>query len=110
MDDKKSAKAERNKPPTLPPVKRALRSASAAVTPAMPAATAAPVEQNQTSKETLMKATRAMLDKEGFLKQVEKDRGFQNPQGIGEGYRGVGVRVHILLPPTNPYPWWGYRG
>ena len=72
MDDKKSAKAERNKPPTLPPVKRALRSASAAVTPAMPAATAAPVEQNQPSKETLMKATRAMLDKEGFLKQEER--------------------------------------
>ena len=42
--------------------------------------------------------------------QLEKDRGFQNPQGIGEGYRGVGVRVHILLPPTNPYPWRGYRG
>ena len=41
---------------------------------------------------------------------LEKDRGFQNPQGIGEGYRGVGVRVHILLPPTNPYPWWGYQG
>ena len=38
-----------------------------------------------------------------FQRVLEKDRGFQNPQGIGEGYRGVGVRVHILLPPTNPY-------
>ena len=45
-----------------------------------------------------------------FKYPVEKDRGFQNPQGIDEGYRGVGVRVHILLPPTNPYPWQGYRG
>ena len=71
MDDKKSTKAECNKPPTLPPVKRALRSTSAAVMLAMPAATAAPVEQNQPSKELLMKAMRAMLDKEGLLKQEE---------------------------------------
>ena len=38
---------------------------------------------------------------------VEKDRGFQNPQGVGEGYRRVGVRVQFLLLPTNPYLWWG---
>ena len=33
--------------------------------------------------------------------RLEKDRGFRNPQGIGEGYRGVGVRVQILLPPQT---------
>ena len=42
--------------------------------------------------------------------QLERDRGFQNPQGIGGGYRGVGVQVQILLPPTNPYLWQGYWG
>jgi len=46
----------------------------------------------------------------GDLQQVEKDRGFQNPEGTGEGYGRVGVRVRMLLPSTNPYPWWGYRG
>ena len=42
--------------------------------------------------------------------RLEKDRGFQNPEGTVEGYGRVGVRVQMLLPSTNPYPWWGYRG
>ena len=55
--------------------------------------------------------TRNGTTRQGMKKwSLEKDRGFQNPQGIGEGYRGVGVRVHILLPPTNPYLWRGYQG
>ena len=41
---------------------------------------------------------------------LEKDRGFQNPEGTVEGYGRVGVRVPMLLPSTNPYPWWGYWG
>ena len=42
--------------------------------------------------------------------KLEKDRGFQNPEGTVEGYGRVGVRVQMLLPSTNPYPWWGYQG
>jgi hypothetical protein len=41
---------------------------------------------------------------------VEKDRGFENPEGMVKGYGRVGVRVQMLLPPTNPYPSRGSRG
>jgi hypothetical protein len=41
---------------------------------------------------------------------LEKDRGFENPEGMVEGYGRVGVRVQMLLPPTNPYPSRGSRG
>ena len=41
---------------------------------------------------------------------LEKDRGFQNPEGTIKGYGRVGVRVWMLLPSTNPYLWWGYQG
>jgi hypothetical protein len=41
---------------------------------------------------------------------IEKDRGFQNPEGMVKGYGRVGVRVQILLPPTNPYPSRGSQG
>ena len=40
--------------------------------------------------------------------KLEKDRGFKNPEGTVEGYGRVGVRVQMLLPSSNPYPWWGY--
>ena len=50
------------------------------------------------------------MELRGVYSCLEKDRGFQNPKGTGEGYGRVGVRVRKLLPSTNPYPWWGYRG
>jgi hypothetical protein len=45
-----------------------------------------------------------------FTRFVEKDRGFENPEGMVEGYGRVGVRVQMLLPPTNPYPSRGLGG
>jgi hypothetical protein len=41
---------------------------------------------------------------------VEKDRGFENPEGSVEGYGRVGVRVGIFQPSTYPYPSRGSRG
>ena len=64
MDDKKSAKAERTtQAPTH--AKRALRSASAAVTE-----TVASKQKKQNGK-SILAAPRALLEKEGFLKQDE---------------------------------------
>ena len=65
MDDKKSAKAERTTQ-APPPAKRALRSASAAVTE-----TVAP-EQKKQNRKSILATPRALLDKEGFLKQDER--------------------------------------
>jgi hypothetical protein len=44
------------------------------------------------------------------LENVEKDRGFENPEGSVEGYGRVGVRVGIFQPSTYPYPSRGSRG
>jgi hypothetical protein len=39
---------------------------------------------------------------------LEIGRGMANPGGIGEGYKGVGVRVDISIPLAYPYPCGGY--
>ena len=74
MDDKKSAKAKAEpsiSPPLPPPARRTLRSASAAVAPAVPTVDSAPDAQKQPNKKSMLAQTRALLDKGGFLKQEE---------------------------------------
>ncbi|KAN0133839.1 hypothetical protein V8E53_008334 [Lactarius tabidus] len=68
------------------------------------------VGQQHTSRanaDALMLFLHPNIDLDGG---VEKDRGFENPEGMVEGYGRVGVRVQMLLPPTNPYPSRGSRG
>ena len=75
MDVKKSAKvkAEPNTSPPPPQLaKQMLRSASATVVPTAPAEDSALNAQKQLNKKALLAQTRALMDKQGFLKQEER--------------------------------------
>jgi hypothetical protein len=49
-----------------------------------------------------IKAT--LITQEGLAQFLENTRVIPNPQGNGEGYVRVGVRVQELSPLTYPYP------
>ena len=89
MDNKKSAKAEKANLP--PAAKRALRSTSATV--ALMAATAP--AQKQSSRKTLLVATREQLDKEGFLKLDEHI----TVSSLLEAFRLIHERYNTKMPP-----------
>ena len=75
MDVKKSAKAKAEpiaSPPPPQPAKRMLRSASATVAPTVPTEDSALNAQKQLNKKALLAQTRALMDKQGFLKQEER--------------------------------------
>ena len=42
--------------------------------------------------------------------QLVNGKGLHTPEGTGQGYVRVRVRVWTFLPSTYPYPWGGYKG
>ena len=42
--------------------------------------------------------------------RIVNGKGLHTPEGMGQGYVRVRVRVWTFLPSTYPYPWRGYKG